>query len=189
MFLCASFASINYPQGNSQARSATVPSSIACVKIWIEQRANGPKMFLGCSGPTGPPSVSWRAKRCSYWHMERKQSSRSILACRHFAWKRLIDIKMMHNSAWSCINQRKRDNKPRSVWQHTQQQIRAAHHKKVKIREFQSGYFILSRVIPTTAQKDQGKLGPNWEGLYTIIAWGGKGSYILADQDGKILEK
>jgi len=37
--------------------------------------------------------------------------------------------------------------------------------------------------------KDQRKLGPNWEGPYIIIARGGKRSYTLADEDGKILKK
>jgi len=36
---------------------------------------------------------------------------------------------------------------------------------------------VLKRVIPTTRQKDQGKLRPNWEDPYIIVAWGGKGLY------------
>jgi len=55
-----------------------------------------------------------------------------------------------------------------------QQQMRAARHKKVKIREFQTGGLVLKRVIQTIRQKDQGKLQPNWKGPYTIIVWGGK---------------
>jgi len=48
---------------------------------------------------------------------------------------------------------------------------------------------VLKRVILTTRQKDQGKLRPNWKGLYIIIARRGKGSYIVADQDGKMFKK
>ena len=35
----------------------------------------------------------------------------------------------------------------------------------------------------------QGKLRPNWEGSYIIVARGGKGSYILADQHGNQFNK
>jgi len=52
-----------------------------------------------------------------------------------------------------------------------------------------SGDLVLKRVIQTTRQKDQRKLGPNWEGPYTIITQGHKGSYTSIDQDGKILKK
>ena len=70
-----------------------------------------------------------------------------------------------------------------------QQQIPAAHYKKVKSREFQVGDLVLKRVIQTTWQKDQRKLRPNWEGPYIIIAWGGKESYTLVDQNGNQLKK
>ena len=42
-----------------------------------------------------------------------------------------------------------------------QQQIRAAHHKKVNPREFQVGDLVLKCVIQSTRQKDYRKLGPN----------------------------
>ena len=54
-----------------------------------------------------------------------------------------------------------------------QQQIRAAHFKKVKVREFQVGDLVLKRGIQTTRQKDQVKFGHNWKGPYIIIARGG----------------
>ena len=69
-----------------------------------------------------------------------------------------------------------------------QQQIRTAHHK-VKVQKSQVGDSVLKHMIQTTRQKDQGKIGPNWEGLYIIIAQEGKGSDTLADQDEKILKK
>jgi len=59
----------------------------------------------------------------------------------------------------------------------------------VKSREFQIRDLALKRVIHNTRSKDQGKLGPNWEGPYIIIARGGKGSYTLADQVGNQLNK
>jgi len=70
-----------------------------------------------------------------------------------------------------------------------QQQIRAAHHKMVKPKEFLVGDLILRYVIQSTQQKDHGKLGPNWEGSYIIIARGGNGSYTLTDQGGNQLNK
>jgi len=45
-----------------------------------------------------------------------------------------------------------------------QQQIRAAHHKKMKPKEFQIEDLVLRRVIQNTRQKNHEKLGPNWEG-------------------------
>ena len=50
-----------------------------------------------------------------------------------------------------------------------QQSIQAAHHKKVKPKEFLVGDLVLMRVIQSTRQKDNGKLEPYWEGPYIII--------------------
>jgi len=47
----------------------------------------------------------------------------------------------------------------------------------------------LKRIIQSTQEKNDGKLGPNWEGPYTVVARGGKGSYTLVDQEGKMLNK
>ena len=69
-----------------------------------------------------------------------------------------------------------------------QQQIKASHHKKVPW-EFQVGDLVLKRVIQSTKERNSGKLGQNWEGLYFIMARGGNGSYALADQDGRTLGK
>ena len=52
-----------------KTRSTIAPSSTVCAKAWIEQRANGLRNSSGCSGPTGPPSASLRAKRRSHWQM------------------------------------------------------------------------------------------------------------------------
>jgi len=56
-----------------------------------------------------------------------------------------------------------------------QQQIQAAHHKKVKSQKFQVRDLVLKRMIQSTRQKDQKKLEPNWEGPYIIVTRGAKG--------------
>ena len=68
-----------------------------------------------------------------------------------------------------------------------EQQILATHHK-VKIREFQAEDGLAARYSDYTIERSR-EVRPNWEGPYTIIARGGKRSYTLADQDGKILKK
>ena len=67
-----------------------------------------------------------------------------------------------------------------------QQQIKAAHHKKVKTNEFQDMGLVLKRVIQCTKERNVGKLEPNWKGMDDQD---GNGSYTLDDQDGKALEK
>ena len=60
------------------------------------------------------------------------------------------------------------------------QQVKAAHtNKKVKAREFQIGDLVLKHVIRSIEVKNVGKLGANWEGPYTVVAKGGKGSYTV----------
>ena len=59
----------------------------------------------------------------------------------------------------------------------------------MKTREFQVGNLVLKRVIQSTQEKNVGKFGPNWEGPYTVVAKGGKGSYTLVDQDRRMLNK
>ena len=61
-----------------------------------------------------------------------------------------------------------------------QQQIRVVHHKKVKSREFQINNMVLKRVILGNFN-DKGKLRPNWEDPYLIIARRGNGSYTFAN--------
>ena len=69
-----------------------------------------------------------------------------------------------------------------------QQQIQAAHPKKVRSREFQVGDLVLTCVIQSSQQKDHRKLEPNWECPYINTARGGNGSYALADQEGNQLK-
>jgi len=63
-----------------------------------------------------------------------------------------------------------------------QQQIQAAHDKKVKPRESKVRNLVMKHVIQGTRQKNHGKLGPNWEGPYIVIVRRGNGSHTLADQ-------
>ena len=60
-----------------------------------------------------------------------------------------------------------------------QQQIKAAHHKKVKAREFQVDDLVLKRVIQSTKEKNAGKLRP-----YTVVA-----KATMIDQDRKMFGK
>ena len=50
-----------------------------------------------------------------------------------------------------------------------QQQIKASHHK-VKPCKFQVGDLVLKLVIQSTKERNEGKLGPNWEGPYFVMA-------------------
>jgi len=59
----------------------------------------------------------------------------------------------------------------------------------VKPKEFLVRDLVLKRVIQSTRQKNHGKLGPNWDGPYIIIACGGNESYTLADPGGNQLNK
>ena len=44
------------------------------------------------------------------------------------------------------------------------------YNSKVRHRDFQVGDLVLRKVIGTTKDTSQGKLGPNWEGLYRIAS-------------------
>jgi hypothetical protein len=70
-----------------------------------------------------------------------------------------------------------------------QQQIRAAHLKKTKLRQFDIGDLVLRHVTPGTKEPAAGKFAPPWEGPYTVVGVGGKGSYTLANEDGEVIAK
>jgi hypothetical protein len=70
-----------------------------------------------------------------------------------------------------------------------QQQIRAVHLKKAKLRRFNIGDLVLRHVTPGTKDPSTGKFGAPWEGPYMIVGIGGKGSYTLANEDGKVITK
>ena len=52
------------------------------------------------------------------------------------------------------------------------QDLLAKHYNsKVRHRDFQVGDLVLRKVTDATRDPSQGKLGPNWEGLYRITSW------------------
>ena len=52
------------------------------------------------------------------------------------------------------------------------QDLLAKHYNsKVRHRDFQVGDLVLRKVTHATRDPSQGKLGPNWEGLYRITSW------------------
>ena len=57
-----------------------------------------------------------------------------------------------------------------------QQQIRAAHLKKTKLCQFDIGDLVLRHVTPGTKDSAAGKFAAPWEGPYTVVRVGGKGS-------------
>ena len=58
---------------------------------------------------------------------------------------------------------------------------------KVKPHHFQVGYLVLRKVTMATRDPSQGKLDPNWEGLYKIVDCHRKGTYYLETLDGQML--
>ena len=69
------------------------------------------------------------------------------------------------------------------------QNLMAKHYNsKVKHRDFQVGDLVLQKVMGATRDPSQGKLGPNWEGLYRITSWQRKCTYHLETMDGQKLQ-
>ena len=68
------------------------------------------------------------------------------------------------------------------------QNLVAKHYNSnVRHRDFQVGDLILRKVMGTTRDLTQGKLGPNWEGPYWITSWQRKGTYHLETLDDQKL--
>ena len=57
------------------------------------------------------------------------------------------------------------------------------YNSKVRRKDFNIGDIILRKVMSTTKDPSQGKLGPNWEGPYRITSWQRKGTYHLETLD------
>ena len=55
-------------------------------------------------------------------------------------------------------------------------------------KDFQVGYLVLQKVMGTTRDHLQRKLGPNWEGPYRIASWQRRGIYHLGTLDGRKLQ-
>ena len=68
-------------------------------------------------------------------------------------------------------------------------QDRMAKHynSRVRHRDFKVGDLVLRKVMGAARDPMQGKLGPNWEGLYRITSWQRKGTYHLETIDGRKL--
>ena len=61
------------------------------------------------------------------------------------------------------------------------------YNSKVRHRDFQVGDLILRRVMDATRDTSQGKIGPDWEGLYRIPSWHRKGIDHLETLNGQKL--
>ena len=60
------------------------------------------------------------------------------------------------------------------------QNLMAKHYNsKVRHKDFQVGDLVLRKVIGSTKDTSQGKLGPNWEGPYRVTSWHRNGTYHL----------
>ena len=57
------------------------------------------------------------------------------------------------------------------------------YNKRVRLRCFNRRELVLRRVILTTRNSAQGKLGPNWEGPYKIVNCFRRGIYHLGTLD------
>ena len=61
------------------------------------------------------------------------------------------------------------------------------YNSQVQCRDFKVRDLVLRKVMGTTRDPTQGKLGPNWEGPYRITSWQRKGTYHLETIDGQKL--
>ena len=66
-----------------------------------------------------------------------------------------------------------------------QHKLKQGYDTNVKLRPLAVGDLVLRKVLGTTKNPAQGKLGPNWEGLYRITSVAGIGAYYLEDLDEK----
>ncbi|XP_024036977.1 uncharacterized protein LOC112096961 [Citrus clementina] len=65
-----------------------------------------------------------------------------------------------------------------------QQRVARYYNRKVNIRQFRVGDWVLRRVNQSTKDSTQGVLGPNWEGPYRVKQIAGPGAYKLVRADG-----
>ena len=68
---------------------------------------------------------------------------------------------------------------------HYQDLIAKHYNTKVRPRHFQVEDMVLRKVTTATRDPSQGKLGPNWEGLYKVFNCHRKGTYYLETLDGR----
>ena len=72
---------------------------------------------------------------------------------------------------------------PLAYYQHKLKQM---YDSNVKLRPLAPGDLVLRKVLGIARNPAQGKLGPNWEGLYRITSVVGIGVYYLEDLDEKL---
>lgn len=66
-----------------------------------------------------------------------------------------------------------------------QHKLKQGYDTNVKLRLLTPGDLVLRKVLGTTKNPTQGKLGPNWERSYRITSVAGIGVYYLEDLDEK----
>ena len=57
------------------------------------------------------------------------------------------------------------------------------YNSRVRHKDFQVRDLVLRKVTGATRDPSQGKLGPNWEGPYSVTSWQRKGTYRLETLD------
>lgn len=77
------------------------------------------------------------------------------------------------------IFQERRDN-AQAVWAAYQRRVARYFDKKVKLREFEFGDWVLRKVNLMTREPADGKLAQKWEGPYKIVSSSKNGPYRLA---------
>ena len=70
-----------------------------------------------------------------------------------------------------------------------QQKIAEYYNRRVKLKIFNIGDLVLRKVALAMKDSAQGKIGPNWEGLYRVVHYLRQGSYHLEDSEGKRLSR
>ena len=70
-----------------------------------------------------------------------------------------------------------------------QQKLKQGYDSNVKLRPLTPGDLVLRKVVGTTKNPVQGKLGPNWEGPYRITSKAGIGVYFLEDLDEHVVPR
>ncbi len=70
-----------------------------------------------------------------------------------------------------------------------QQRMKREHDKNMRPRVFRAEDLVLRKVMTNTRKVNDGKLGPNWEGLYKVTSLAGVGAYRLQDMNGKTVPR
>ncbi|XP_038693764.1 uncharacterized protein LOC119991491 [Tripterygium wilfordii] len=70
-----------------------------------------------------------------------------------------------------------------------QHELAKVHDRKVRARNFHPGDLVLRKVLGSTKNPQDGKLGANWEGPYKIVSISGPGAYKIEDLVGKTVQR